>query len=278
MTLRAPAKLNLCLYLGRPRDDGLHELRSLFCPLTLSDRIVVTESEADEVVCPGVDGPNLAEAALAGLRARGWSRPPVRIEIEKRIPVAAGLGGGSADAAAVLRLAGDEVDGLSELAAELGADVPSQLAPALALVGGAGEVVEPLSPPRHFGVVLIAADDGLSTAEVYAEADRLGLGRDPDELDSIAAELREAAKQGASPLEYRELLVNDLAHAALSLRPAIGGALTALKEAGAHVALVTGSGPTAFGVFDDIAAADAAAGQLAPRFAGAIVAGPDPER
>jgi 4-diphosphocytidyl-2-C-methyl-D-erythritol kinase len=278
LTLRAPAKLNLCLYLGRPRDDGLHELRSLFCPLTLSDRIMVTESEADEVVCPGVDGPNLAEAALAGLRARGWSRPPVRIEIEKRIPVAAGLGGGSADAAAVLRLAGDEMDGLSELAAELGADVPSQLDQAFALVGGAGDVVEPLSPPRHFGVVLIAADDGLSTAEVYAEADRLGLGRDPDELDSIAAELREAAGQGASPLEYRELLVNDLAHAALSLRPAIGGRLTALKEAGAHVALVTGSGPTAFGVFDDIAGADAAAGQLAPRFAGAIVAGPDPER
>ncbi len=278
MTLRAPAKLNLCLYLGRPRDDGLHELRSLFCPLTLSDRIMVTESEADEVVCPGVDGPNLAEAALAGLRARGWSRPPVRIEIEKRIPVAAGLGGGSADAAAVLRLAGDEVDGLPELAAELGADVPSQLDQAFALVGGAGDVVEPLSPPRHFGVVLIAADDGLSTAEVYVEADRLGLGRDPEELDSIAGELREAAGQGASPLEYHELLVNDLEHAALSLRPAIGGALTALKEAGAHVALVTGSGPTAFGVFDDIAAADAAAGQLAPRFAGAIVAGPDPER
>jgi 4-diphosphocytidyl-2-C-methyl-D-erythritol kinase len=278
LTLRAPAKLNLCLYLGRPRDDGLHELRSLFCPLTLSDRIMVTESEADELVCPGVDGPNLAEAALAGLRARGWSRPPVRIEIEKRIPVAAGLGGGSADAAAVLRLAGDEVDGLSELAAELGADVPSQLDQAFALVGGAGDVVEPLSPPRHFGVVLIAADDGLSTAEVYVEADRLGLGRDPEELDSIAGELREAAGQGASPLEYHELLVNDLAHAALSLRPAIGGALTALKDAGAEVALVTGSGPTAFGVFDDIAAADAAAGQLAPRFAGAIVAGPDPER
>jgi 4-diphosphocytidyl-2-C-methyl-D-erythritol kinase len=278
LTLRAPAKLNLCLYLGRPRDDGLHELRSLFCPLTLSDRIMVTESEADEVVCPGVDGPNLAEAALAGLRARGWSRPPVRIEIEKRIPVAAGLGGGSADAAAVLRLAGDEVDGLPELAAELGADVPSQLDQAFALVGGAGDVVEPLSAPRHFGVVLIAADDGLSTAEVYVEADRLGLGRDPEELDSIAGELREAAGQGASPLEYHELLVNDLAHAALSLRPAIGGALTALKDAGAEVALVTGSGPTAFGVFDDIAAADAAAGQLAPRFAGAIVAGPDPER
>jgi len=187
LTLRAPAKLNLCLYLGRPRDDGLHELRSLFCPLTLADRIVVTDSEDDEVYCPDVAGPNLAEAALAGLRARGWSRPPVRIEIEKRIPVAAGLGGGSADAAAVLRLAGDEVEGIPELAVELGADVPSQLDPALALVGGAGELVEPLLPPRHFGVVLIAAEDGLSTAEVYAEADRLGISRDAGELDSIAA-------------------------------------------------------------------------------------------
>ena len=95
MTLRAPAKLNLCLYLGRTRDDGLHELRSLFCPLTLSDRIVVSDAEEDEVLCPDIDGPNLVEAALAGLRARGWSRGPVRVEIEKRIPVAAGLGGGS---------------------------------------------------------------------------------------------------------------------------------------------------------------------------------------
>jgi 4-diphosphocytidyl-2-C-methyl-D-erythritol kinase len=278
LTLRAPAKLNLCLYLGRRRDDGLHELRSLFCPLTLSDRIVVSDAEADEVVCPDVEGPNLAEAALAALRARGWSRPPVRIEIEKRIPVAAGLGGGSADAAAVLRLASEEVDGVGELAAELGADVPSQLDPALALVGGAGEVVEPLAPPQHFGVVLIAADDGLSTAEVYAEADRLGLGRDVDELDSISAQLREAAGRGASPLEYAEMLVNDLAHAALSLRPEIGGVLGALRDAGAEVALVTGSGPTAFGIFEDTAAADAAVGRLAPRFAGAIVAGPDPER
>jgi 4-diphosphocytidyl-2-C-methyl-D-erythritol kinase len=278
LTLRAPAKLNLCLYLGRRRDDGLHELRSLFCPLTLSDRIVVTEAEADEVVCPEVAGPNLAETALAELRARGWSRPPLRIEIEKRIPVAAGLGGGSADAAAVLRLGRGEVDGVAELAAKLGADVPSQLDPALAVVGGAGEAVEPLDPPRHFGVVLIPADDWLSTADVYAEADRLGLGRDPDELDSIAAELRAAAGRGASPLDYRELLVNDLAHAALSMRPAIGSALAALEDAGAELALVTGSGPTAFGIFEDIAAADAAAGQLAPRFAGAIVAGPEPER
>jgi 4-diphosphocytidyl-2-C-methyl-D-erythritol kinase len=278
LTLRAPAKLNLCLYLGRRRDDGLHELRSLFCPITLSDRIVVSDAEADEVVCSEVDGPNIAEAALAGLRARGWSHEPVRLEIDKRIPVAAGLGGGSANAGAVLRLARGEVDDLDALATEIGADVPSQLDPAFALVGGAGEVVEPLPAPAHFGIVLLPDGEGMSTAHVYEEADRLGLGRDPAELDEIADELRRAAGGGESPLAYRELLVNDLARAALSLRPRIGDALEALREAGAEVALVTGSGPTAFGLFADIAAADAAAARLGPRFAGAIVAGPDPGR
>jgi 4-diphosphocytidyl-2-C-methyl-D-erythritol kinase len=278
LTLRAPAKLNLCLYLGRPRDDGLHELRSLFCPITLSDRIVVGEAEADEVVSGNVEGPNIAEAALAGLRARGWGRDPVRVEIDKRIPVAAGLGGGSADAAAVLRLARGEVEDLDALAAEIGADVPSQLEPVFALVGGAGEVVEPMPAPAHFGIVLVPDGEGLSTARVYAEADRLGLARDPVELDEIAGELRRVAMRGESPLAYRELLVNDLAQAALSLRPRIAEALEALLEAGAEVALVTGSGPTAVGLFGDIAAADAAAVGLGPRFAGAIVAGPDPGR
>ena len=278
MTVRAPAKLNLCLYLGRRRDDGRHELRSLFCPITLSDRIAVADAERDEVVCPRVDGPNLVETALAALRERGWSRGPVRVEIEKRIPVAAGLGGGSADAAAVLRLARDEVGDVDAVAAELGADVPSQLDPAFGLVGGAGEEVEPLPAPRHFGIVLVPDREGLSTARTYEEANHLGLGRDRAELEAIAAELRLAAGSGASPLDYRELLVNDLEHAALSLRPRIGEALDALREAGADVALVTGSGPTAFGLFADLAAADAAAARLGPRFAGTIVAGPDPGR
>jgi len=276
LTLRAPAKLNLCLYLGGRRDDGLHELRSLFCPITLADRIVVTDAEEDEVVCPEVDGPNVADAALAGLRARGWRREPVKVEIDKRIPVAAGLGGGSADAAAVLRLARGEVEGLDALAAEVGADVPSQLEPVFALVGGAGEVVESLVAPAHFGIVLIPDPEELSTARVYEEADRLGLGRNPAELEEIAGELRRAASDGASPLTYMELLVNDLARAAVSLQPRIGEAVEALRGAGAEVALVTGSGPTAFGLFTDIAAADAAAVRLGPRFAGAIVAGPDP--
>jgi 4-diphosphocytidyl-2-C-methyl-D-erythritol kinase len=270
--LRAPAKLNLCLYLGARCDDGLHELCSLFCPLALSDRIVVSEEgDADEVVSPGVPGPNLVAVALDALRARGWRAPPLHVEIDKRIPVAAGLGGGSADAAAILRLARDEVDGIGELAAGLGADVPSQLDPAFALVRGAGERIEVLPRPGEFAVVLIPGERGLRTAEVYSEADRLGLGRDAAELETVSEQLRTAAQEDVSPLEYRELLVNDLQAAALSLRPEIAEALAALEGEGAALAQVTGSGPTAFGVFEDIAAADRAVASLPPRYASALV-------
>jgi len=262
MLLRAPAKLNLCLYLGRPREDGLHELCSLFEPLELADLIEVTPAERDEVLCPGVEGENLAAKALTGLRERGWEREPLRIEIEKKVPVAAGLGGGSGDAAAVLRLAAGEVADLPALAAELGADVPSQLRPALALVRGAGEHVSPLPEPVEHAAVLLPGGGGLSTAAVFAEADRLGLGRGPEELDELAARLREVAGAGASPLDYPDLLVNDLEPAALSLRPDIGDALTALRDAGAPKAILSGSGPTAVGLFGDLAAAEAAAARL----------------
>ena len=273
MFVRAPAKLNLCLYLGGTRDDGLHELRSLFCPLALSDRITVTTSDtdSDEVVCDEVDGPNLAEAALIALRERGWKSPPLRIEIDKRIPVAAGLGGGSADAVAVLRLADGDVDGLPDLARKLGADVPSQLEPGFTLVGGAGERLEGLRTPAPVGVVLIPFEPGLSAGEVYAEADRLGLGRKEEELGAIEGKLREAAGGGASPLSYKELLVNDLEEAAVSLRPQISGALDALREAGAEATFVTGSGPTAVGLFGDVVAADRGFGELGLEWADAIV-------
>jgi 4-diphosphocytidyl-2-C-methyl-D-erythritol kinase len=192
LQLSAPAKLNLCLYLGRPREDGLHELCSLFEPLALADLIKVSEAERDEVVCPGVEGENLAARALAKLRERGWERPPLRVEIEKRVPVAAGLGGGSADAAAVLRLARGGVGGLQAIAAELGADVPSQLVPALSLVQGAGERVEPLPRPVGHAALLLPDGGGLSTAEVFAAADRLGLGREAGELAALAERHRVA--------------------------------------------------------------------------------------
>lgn len=262
MRTDAPAKLNLCLFLGPPRADGLHSLCSLFEPLALADMIEVSEAERDEVLCAGVEGVNLAAQALAALRERGWDGPPLRVEIEKRIPVAAGLGGGSADAAAVLRLARGAVGELEALAAELGADVPSQLNPALALVRGAGERIERLPAPPSHAALLLPDGGGLGTAEVFAEAGRLGLGRSEEELDSLAARLREAAGAGASPLDYADLLANDLEPAARSLRPEIGAALEALREVGAPLTLLTGSGPTAFGLFSNLAAAERAAARL----------------
>jgi 4-diphosphocytidyl-2-C-methyl-D-erythritol kinase len=269
MQIKAPAKLNLCLYLGPRREDGLHELCSLFEPLALADAIEVSASERDEVVCAGVAGENLAARALTELRQQGWDSPPLRIEIEKRIPVAAGLGGGSADAAAVLRLARDParsgagwVPDLPGIAAELGADVPSQLDPAFSLVGGAGENVEKLPAPAPHAVVLLPGGGGLSTAAVFAEADRLGLGRSEEELGSLASGLRNAAAAGDSPLVYTELLANDLEPAARSLRPDIDAALDTLRAAGAPLALLTGSGPTAFGLFPTLAEAKSAVAEI----------------
>jgi 4-diphosphocytidyl-2-C-methyl-D-erythritol kinase len=289
MLVHAPAKLNLGLYLGRARADGLHELCSLFEPLALADLLRVSEAERDEVICAGVEGENLAARALAALRERGWDAPPLRIEIEKRTPVAAGLGGGSADAAAVLRLAAPSAEratgspdrvrtsfrypelsanssagtlDLPEIAAELGADVPSQLRPALALVRGAGERVEPLPAPAEHAALLLPGGGGLATRDVFEEADRLGLGRTATELDEIATRLRAAAGAGASPLAYTELLVNDLEPAACSLRPEIGDALEALRATNAPAVFLSGSGPTAVALFPALKQAESAASAL----------------
>ncbi len=257
--LRAPAKLNLCLYLGPRRDDGLHELASIFEPLSVGDRLVVTEAERDEVVCPGVTGLNLAAEALRLLRSEGWLRAPLKIEIDKRIPVQAGLGGGSADAAAVLRLAVGEVDDLAGLAILLGADVPSQIDPVTCLVEGVGQKLTSLPAPAEHWIVLIPFDEGLSTAEVFAEADRLGSGRPQEELDEMSGRLWAVASSGVTPVAYSGLLVNDLEPAAISLKPEIGAAKQLLEEAGAGFSGVTGTGPTVFGIFPDRDAATAAA-------------------
>jgi 4-diphosphocytidyl-2-C-methyl-D-erythritol kinase len=273
-TVRAPAKLNLCLYLGPTRDDGLHEIRSLFEPLELADELLIAEAEADEVICEGIEAPDLTARALAALREQGWDGPPLRIEVTKRVPVAAGLGGGSADAAAVLRLAMGEVEGLRSIAAGIGADVPSQLQPRPCLVAGAGEVIEPAPPPGEHAVVLIPQGEGLATAAVYAEADRLGSPRGESELEAIRRQLRDAVDTGASPLDYREHLVNDLQQAAISLRPEIEEALEALESAGAAHAMVTGSGPTAFGLYPTQEEAATAAAELRDRFPDAIATGP----
>ena len=273
-TMLAPAKLNLCLYVGPRRDDGLHEIRSLFEPLELADELRLTEAAEDEVFCQGIDAPDLTATALAALREHGWQGPPLRIEVTKRVPVAAGLGGGSADAAAVLRLARGQVEGLRSIAAGIGADVPSQLQPRPCLVAGAGEVIEPAPTPGDHGLVLIPQPQGLSTAEVYAAADRLGVTRGDAELEAIRRRLRDAVDEGGSPLGYREHLVNDLQPAAISLRPQIEEALAALTGSGAAHAMVTGSGPTAFGLYESVEQAGKAADALRDRFPEVLATAP----
>jgi 4-diphosphocytidyl-2-C-methyl-D-erythritol kinase len=256
---RAYAKLNLILHVGRARADGLHPLASIFASIDLHDDVHAAPSGADRVECAGVDGPNLAEAALRAFRARVQGLAPLRIEIEKRIPVAAGLGGGSADAAAVLRaanrLAGHPLGApaLRELAAGLGSDVASQIDPRHALVSGVGEEVEPIELPA-FGAVLVPQSQGLSTPAVYAEFDRLGGGRDRLDLPALRRLSREMA--------MLPILGNDLQPPALSLRPELRAVLDGLKAAGALGALVSGSGPTCFGLFEDRAAAEGAAASI----------------
>ncbi|MGZ4296160.1 MAG: 4-(cytidine 5'-diphospho)-2-C-methyl-D-erythritol kinase [Solirubrobacteraceae bacterium] len=242
---RAPAKINLCLYLGPTRPDGRHELVTLFDAVTLFDELEVAAAGVDEVVCEGVEGPNLVAATLAALRDAGWEAPPLRVTITKRIPVAAGMGGGSADAAALLRLAprlgSVTQDALKAIAAGLGADVPSQLTPAPLIGTGAGETLTAAPGLPPYAVLVLPQPFALSTADVYREADRMGLQRSAQELASLRAEL--AATLSAPPM------VNDLQPAALSLAPVIEGALDAALGAGADDAIVCGSGPTVIGLF-----------------------------
>lgn len=248
-TVEAPAKLNLCLYLGPRLPDGYHLITSIFEPIGLSDSIRFGQADRDEVICPGVPGENLVTQALRVLRSEGWDAPPLKVEIEKRIPVAAGLGGGSADAAAVLRMAAGEVGDLAGIAALIGADVPSQLDPMPCLVEGVGQKITTLPRPAEHWVVLLPLEPGLSTAAVFAEADRMGLPRKSGELAPISEKLWAVASGAVSPLDYPGLLVNDLEPAALALMPEIGSAKDRLADAGAGHVGMSGSGPTVFGLF-----------------------------
>jgi 4-diphosphocytidyl-2-C-methyl-D-erythritol kinase len=270
LVARAPAKVNLCLLVGPVRaEDGRHELISVMDTVSLADELLLEPGEGggDEVVCPGVEGPNLVAAAIAAFReATGWDGPPVRITVTKRIPVAGGMAGGSADAAAALRLlaqharTGDAAL-LERVAAGLGADVPSQVRGGRVLAAGAGERLEPAAPGGGYGVLVLPVEAALSTARVYEEADRLGRLR-------TQAGLEEARER----LRHEDVLAghvaNDLAQPARALCPAIDVALSDAAAAGADEVLVSGSGPTVLGLFlgaDGPDRARAAAAELAGR-------------
>ena len=271
----APAKVNLVLRVGPVAENGLHEVCSLFAPLELADVVEVTASDRDLVICEGVEGPNLAQVAIDRFR-HIRPVPPVEVRIQKRIPIAGGLGGGSADAAAVLRaldaLSADpssewrlplEWEGLVLIAAGLGSDVPSQVSPRAWVVDGTGAGLrEPQALPP-LALVLVPSERGLSTAEVFEEADRRGL---PQPIaPEAAAQL--AAREWPDAQAVADALSNDLQEAALSLRPELHDTLERVRDAGALGALVSGSGPTVFGVF----ASREDAERAAPAIPGALV-------
>jgi 4-diphosphocytidyl-2-C-methyl-D-erythritol kinase len=253
---RAPGKINVCLFLGPARErDGRHELVSIMQSVTLADRLRIEWADgaaSDQVHCPGVEGPNLVETAIAAFRkATSWDGDPVKISIDKRLPVAAGMAGGSADAAAALRLLArvsdiDDDELLHHIAVTLGADVPAQVTPGRVLATGAGEHVERVPGVARYGVLVVPSDEPLRTPDVFREADRLGLPRK-------AKGLKEALDtvQSALPDLPDELCVNELEAAALSLRPELHETLAQVRAAGADVAMVSGSGPTVLGLFHD---------------------------
>ncbi len=285
----APAKLNLGLRIVGRRPDGYHEIVSLFVPLDLVDEVRVSvepggsgvdfalEGVAEDVPS---DDRNLAARAAAAFLAQSGAACGVRVRLRKRIPVGAGLGGGSSDAGAVLRALAARLPGrleplrLARLALELGADVPFFLEPRPARVSGVGEVVEPLAgfPPLHF--LLATPGPPLATAAVYEAFDGSGAALTPPEEGHTIRALSElwrapdagsgaaVPKPSAKP-SWERLLVNDLEPVACRLRPAIGPLLGAIREAGAPGAGMSGSGPTVFGVFETAADARRARERLA---------------
>jgi 4-diphosphocytidyl-2-C-methyl-D-erythritol kinase len=255
----APAKINLGLFLGGPRADGKHELATVMQAISLADQLTLEpasdEATGDEIICPGVERENLAGTALRLFReASGWDAPALRLSIVKRIPLAGGLGGGSADAAAALRLAArasglGEASLLSELAARLGSDVPALVRPGRWLVSGAGERLTELADPNPpFGVLVLPSRLELSTAAVYEQADRMNLPRTDRDLADRHRELGSALAFGASA-PPPELLENDLQRAAVKLCPEIERRLKLVDDAGADRTFLSGSGPTVVGLF-----------------------------
>jgi 4-diphosphocytidyl-2-C-methyl-D-erythritol kinase len=259
VTVRAPAKLNLQLAVGPPRADGYHDLVTVFHAVSLFDEVTASAAAIDGVSVSGegadrvpADSDNLALRAVAALRAAlpggPDAGPGVHVTIAKRIPVAAGLAGGSADAAAALVACNELWDGglsqaqLVEIGAKVGSDVAFALLGGTAVGRGRGEQLTPvLAPATAYHWVLAFADGQLSTPEVYAAFDRLGPAAPPaPDLDSA---LMSALRAGDAALVGRTLS-NDLQPAALSLFPALRKTLAAGLELGALGALVSGSGPT----------------------------------
>ncbi|KWX25689.1 4-diphosphocytidyl-2C-methyl-D-erythritol kinase [Mycolicibacterium wolinskyi] len=258
VTVRVPGKVNLYLAVGDLRDDGYHDLTTVFHAVSLLDEVTVRNADVLSLTLSGegveslpTDERNLAWRAAVLMAEHVGRAPDVAISIEKSIPVAGGMAGGSADAAAVLvamntlwELGVPRRD-LHALAAQLGSDVPFALHGGTALGSGRGEELATVLARNTFHWVLAFAHRGLSTPKVFGELDRLRADERRGELPR--AEEPEpvlAALASGDPAELAALLGNDLQPAALSLYPDLRRTLRAGVEAGALAGIVSGSGPT----------------------------------
>jgi 4-diphosphocytidyl-2-C-methyl-D-erythritol kinase len=283
---RAPAKVNVHLRVGPLRPDGFHELRTVYLAVSLFDSVTVRRGEGLSLDVRGEgstsgrgpasvpsDRRNLVWQAAELLARYAGVSADAHMEVDKSIPAAAGLAGGSADAAAAL-VALDALWGtratrgdLAGLAAQLGSDVPFSLLGGVALGTGRGEQLSPVLARRRWDWVLGIAGEGLSTPTVYAELDALraegrvtqqAAGHIGDDAEPVIAALRSGPTSALATT-----LDNDLQAPAVRLRPELRRALEAAHEAGARAALVSGSGPTVAALADDEDAAVKLAAALA---------------
>lgn len=250
LRVKTPAKVNLFLRVLGPRPDGYHTIETIFQAIDIHDELIIEETIGDSLLevpgRPELENPqNLVIRALRRLEHRVGRTLPVRMRLSKKIPVAAGLGGGSSDAAAALRgiaaLFELELteDDLRVEAAHLGADVPFFLLGGSAVGEGVGDRLTKLTLSMDYGLVVVSPGFAVSTAEVYREFDRILTRPDPE--GTVWTRLRDSH----SPAD---LLENDLEAVTVVLHPEILALKQALKDAGAGAALMTGSGPTVFGM------------------------------
>ncbi|WP_185985193.1 4-(cytidine 5'-diphospho)-2-C-methyl-D-erythritol kinase [Aureimonas mangrovi] len=272
--IRAPAKINLSLHVVGLREDGYHRIDGLVAFADHGDELTIEPSHADRLTIVGAfsaglsaDDDNLVLRALRLARRiaeqAGDTIPPLAIHLEKRLPVASGVGGGSADAAALLSiLLADHPhlrDAVAREAVTLGADVPMCLDGFAARVSGIGEMVEPVAAFGRMPVVLVNPGVPVETRAVFA-----GL---MDRNNALPAALPGDGFRDAEALVgYLRSCRNDLTQPALSIAPAIGEALAALTTSGAALSRMSGSGATVFGLFQTMEEADEAAGALARTF------------
>jgi 4-diphosphocytidyl-2-C-methyl-D-erythritol kinase len=270
--VRAPAKINLHLAVGDVRPDGYHDLVTVFHAVDLADELLISVADRHSVHTIPPDGVPVGGRNLAGIAARLLARRssaggPVAIEITKQIPVAGGMAGGSADAAATLvgcaALWGLDMGraDLAQIAAEIGADVPFALTGGTAVGTGRGDLLSPVLARTPLHWVLALAEDGLSTPAVFAELDRMRAEAEPPRVGPVTGML--AALASGDPAAVGAALGNDLQAAAISLQPGLRRTLRAGVAAGALAGVVSGSGPTVALLCADAESAGGVAAELA---------------